>query len=807
MRLTKKILLFHSIAFLIIAATCSVALNAPADRDAGAISTIAHHYDLGSSEPPIIEWNKTFGGAKDDWAGSVFQTDDEGYIIGGGTSSLGAGGYDIWLIGIDSAGSERWNKTIGDIAEDGEGFGTIRPTTDGGCVFTASFCDVVNGTAVSKKFWLFKTNSVGDLQWKKTDVGSVVELTNEGGYVLAGSKWVNLSFDFQLVKMNEAGDVQWEKTFGGDMHEEARSVQRTNDGGYIIVGTIGNLFSDPFGWQDVWLVKTDSTGNMQWNRTYDGGGREFVSCVRQTYDNGYVFVSDNWLVRTDPIGNQLWNRTFGGYAEWIEQTKDGGYIVAGESGGDFLLTKIGSSGDQVWTKICGGSGEDWAYSVQQTTDGGYVAVGYTGSFGAGDRDVWVVKLAGEPLLREIWVPDEYEKIQWAVDNASYGDTIRVRSGTYFENVVVNKSVSLIGEDPSTTVIDGGGIGDVVCVTTGNVAIKDFKIRNSGSYYAPPNSGIRMEANYCNITNNNVIDNSVGIYLNQSSYNKISSNNVTNRYEGITLHDSSNNVISGNNIMANSPNEGIFLIYSSNNEISRNNIMANNASGICLTWSSSNDIYHNDFVDNTEQVESYNSTNVWGDGYPSGGNYWSDYVGADLKKTIYQNESGSDGIGDMPYSIDGNDQDDFPLIGPISVFDAGLWNDITYYVNIVSNSTLSHFHFDPDEGAFVSFWVKGENETETQGFCRVAIPKNLLWVEDGWDIYYGSVRMDYSLITDYNCTYLYFTYTNPGLNSFTTVTINGTHVIPEFPSFLFLPLFIVATLLTAIAFRRKRAVQD
>ena len=90
---------------------------------------------------------------------------------------------------------------------------------------------------------------------------------------------------------------------------------------------------------------------------------------------------------------------------------------------------------------------------------------------------------------------------------------------------------------------------------------------------------------------------------------------------------------------------------------------------------------------------------------------------------------------------------------------------------------------------------------------MAIPKNLLWVEDGWDIYYGSVRMDYSLITDYNCTYLYFTYTNPGLNSFTTVTINGTHVIPEFPSFLFLPLFIVATLLTAITFRRKRAVQD
>jgi len=295
----------------------------------------------------------------------------------------------------------------------------------------------------------------------------------------------------------------------------------------------------------------------------------------------------------------------------------------------------------------------------------------------------------------------------------------------------------------------------------------------------------------------------GIWLDYySDYNSISGNNIANNGNGIHLDHSSDNTLSGNNVTANN-GYGIRLYYSSDNALSGNNI-AYNGYGIRLDSSSDNIFCHNNFVANTQQVNSASSANVWDDGYPSGGNYWSDYDGTDLLNGTYRNETGSDGIGDAEYAIDGNNTDHYPLMAPISFFDAGTWNDTTYYVNIVSNSTVSHFYFNPDEGAFARFWVKGETETETFGFCRVAIPKDLLWVEDGWTVLYGSYSLSYKAFSDENYTYLYFTYTNPSQNGFTTVMINGTHVIPEFPPFLILPLFMIVTLLAVIVYKRKKA---
>jgi parallel beta-helix repeat protein len=152
----------------------------------------------------------------------------------------------------------------------------------------------------------------------------------------------------------------------------------------------------------------------------------------------------------------------------------------------------------------------------------------------------------------------------------------------------------------------------------------------------------------------------GIILRETNNSSISGNNITaNNGGGIGLASSSNISISGNNITANNW-YGILLFSSSNISISGNNI-ANNENGIWLQFSSNNKIYHNNFVNNTPQVYSDRSINIWDNGFPSGGNYWSDCKSTDLYRGTYQNETGNDGLGDTPYVIDANNQDRYPLM--------------------------------------------------------------------------------------------------------------------------------------------------
>jgi len=314
-------------------------------------------------------------------------------------------------------------------------------------------------------------------------------------------------------------------------------------------------------------------------------------------------------------------------------------------------------------------------------------------------------------------------------------------------------------------------------------IHEYGIALTGSFYIGGSS-------YNNIQGNNITNNEYGIRLTYSTYNNISENNVTaNSRDGINLYGSSNyNSIFGNNVTANS-RDGIYLYESSNNIISKNSITANNWGIYFYTSCYNNTIYHNNLINNTNQVGiSYTSVNVWDDGYPSGGNYWSEYTGVDAD---------ADGIGDTPYTIDANNTDRYPLMAPFSMFNAGTWNETTYNADVVSNSTVSGFHFNPEEGPFLKFNVTGEEGTV--GFCRVTIPKDLLWVEDGWTIFVGEESVNYTIIPDENYTYLYFTYNH----STKTVEIQGTHVIPEFPSTIILPLFTLTTLIATILLKKKR----
>jgi len=292
-------------------------------------------------------------------------------------------------------------------------------------------------------------------------------------------------------------------------------------------------------------------------------------------------------------------------------------------------------------------------------------------------------------------------------------------------------------------------------------------------------------------------NEYGISLYSSSNNSITGNNITSDWYGISLfYHSSNNSICRNNVTANS--RAIKLDAVSNNSIVGNNI-ANSYYGIDLERSSNNTIYHNNFLDNWAHVHIKYSgyPNVWDNGYPSGGNYWSDYTGNDTYSGPYQNETGSDGIGDTPYIIDENNTDRYPLMAPFNSFDVGVWDDVAYKVDIVSNSTISDFHFDVDMKSVI-FNVNGTDGTI--GFCRVTIPKSLLWADDGWTITVGDQTIqNYTELEDENFTYLYFTYNH----STQTVTIQGTWVIPEIPSTMILTLFTLTTLIATILLKRKR----
>ncbi|MEM3579791.1 MAG: NosD domain-containing protein [Candidatus Bathyarchaeia archaeon] len=326
-------------------------------------------------------------------------------------------------------------------------------------------------------------------------------------------------------------------------------------------------------------------------------------------------------------------------------------------------------------------------------------------------------------------------------------------------------------------------------------------------------GIYIIGSNNTISGNRVVDNQVRSIKIDSPQNVIQNNYVSGPQSGQGIHlDGDENFVSGNrivdvdgegitimafkNIICNNEIEGCDVgicikgrpiggEYPKNNKIFAN-IIKNNWHGVGIADTSTNFIYHNNFIGNALNVDTDSSVNIWDDGYPSGGNFWSNYVGTDTKSGIYQNKTGSDGIGDKACSINSRNQDRYPLMAPFNKFDAGIWNSVAYNVEVISNSTVSSFYFNPDGGAFLRFNVTGDYGT--MGFCRVTIPKSLMWVEDGWTITIGDQPItNYLEFEDENFTYLYFTYNH----STKTVTIQGTHVIPEFPPSLILPLLMIS----------------
>jgi parallel beta-helix repeat protein len=252
-----------------------------------------------------------------------------------------------------------------------------------------------------------------------------------------------------------------------------------------------------------------------------------------------------------------------------------------------------------------------------------------------------------------------------------------------------------------------------------------------------------------LSQNDLTGNKDGIVLRYSSDNTLSENTVANNdNSGIYLYSVSHSVLSQNDLTSNY--FGIVLEQSSSNTLNGNTI-TNNLNGLVLYKSSHNSNYNNNFIDNTGQVYSNESTNVWDDGYPFGGNYWSDYNGTDLSSGPHQNQTGSDGIGDTFHIINASDTDNYPLIGMFHSFNATL----EHAVQTICNSTISGFQFN---GTAISFNIVGEDATT--GFCRISIPTALM--NGNYKVFVNGVEVPYTLLPFSNSThsYLYFTYNHP-----------------------------------------------
>lgn len=423
---------------------------------------------------PSIDWQTALGGTRVDIAQSIQPTADGGYIVAGNTNSQDGdiGGYhigtngcyqtcfgetvcdyfpDALVVKLSSTGAIQWQKAMGGSGADN--LLSIQSTADGG--YIASGLTYSNDGDVSgfhggdeADALVVKLSSDGAIQWQKVlggatgcDFANAVLSTPDGGYIIAGhtdSHDGDVTFspgerDVWIVKLSSSGAIQWQKAIGGAKSDYAYSFEPTPDGGYIVAGYTYSNNGDVTGNHgdaDAWIVKLNSSGAIQWQKSLGGANEEIARSIQLTADGGYIVAGstksndgdvsgnhggqDAWVLKLSSSGAIQWQRSLGGtndeIARSIHSAADGGYIVTGSAvsnngdvngnhgGQDAWIVKLSSNGSFQWQKSLGGSANDFANSIQPTADGGYIVAGQaisnngdvSGNHGA--TDAWVIKL-------------------------------------------------------------------------------------------------------------------------------------------------------------------------------------------------------------------------------------------------------------------------------------------------------------------------------------------------------------------------------------------------------------------------------
>jgi hypothetical protein len=431
--------------------------------------------------PPIL-WDRDYGGSNYEDLNFVRQTTDGGYISAGWSQSPISGTKtqanwdpsnntpDYWIVKSDAFGTVQWDKRFG--GTNWETCGSIQQTTDGGYILGGYSSSPVSGnkTQASKgviDYWIVKLDAAGGVQWDKTYGGTSndyltrVIQTADGGYLLCGFSESGIGADrtensrgaedYWLVKTDASGVKLWDHRFGGPQDDYAYHVVQTTDGGYLISGTSASgaggdktqTNRGPLNTMDYWVVKTDVNGIKQWDKRFGTSDDDLCAVALQTADGGYILGGysagvingdrsvnsrgsyDYWLVKTDAAGTKLWDTRYGGsaidYLFTMQITTDGGFILGGTTysgvGGDktepsrgnedYWIIKTTAAGAVQWDKTMGGSGSDWLNRMQQTTDGYYICGGQSSSPISGEKtqalvggsnDYWLIKLGTDTGL-------------------------------------------------------------------------------------------------------------------------------------------------------------------------------------------------------------------------------------------------------------------------------------------------------------------------------------------------------------------------------------------------------------------------
>ncbi len=414
-------------------------------------------------------WSRALGGTGWDFVNAVQETGDGGYVLAGTTSSFGAGGQDILLVRVDAQGAVLWSSTFGGPGNE-RAEGVLLDLEGNIIVFGATD----SHGAGSGDLYLVKTNEIGEEIWSRTygggddEMAGGLERTRDGGFILVGTtrSFESGKRDVYVVRTNSHGDRIWDRRHGSEAHDVAYGIKETADGGYVIVGATQG--SDSGTW-DVYLIRIDEQGDALWHRTWGDGGYEVGYSVIEAADLGF-FVSGY----TDPLGPNKW---------------------------DVLLLRTDAHGQVLWSATHGGPGNDRADALHQTEDGGLIIAGSTDGSGSGNWDMSLLgtDAEGNELWRETYGGGDTDSAECVIRTRDGG--LLLAGGTYSfgsERVSLEPfnraSAPTPGDRPLPPVLSAAGKGIAVTLAwTASPLVEGYSLLYSpadGSYLGSLDVGNR-----------------------------------------------------------------------------------------------------------------------------------------------------------------------------------------------------------------------------------------------------------------------------------------------------------------------------